>query len=84
MARLDPEEKDLLDLLNAENGNQSKDDGKSSSAIVTTLARLQERQECEYQNFTQDLEALQKRALEEGIHYQTNGKHPAQVCGGRW
>ena len=46
---------------------------KSRARTLPKIRRgdIQEGQACKYQNISKDLEAIQKRALEEGLPYQT-------------
>jgi predicted DNA binding CopG/RHH family protein len=72
MARLDPEEKDLLDSF--ERGEwQSIEGRKEAFARYRDYARatFKKDRRVNIRISRKDLEALQKRALEEGIPYQT-------------
>jgi predicted DNA binding CopG/RHH family protein len=72
MARLDPEEKDLLDSF--ERGEwQSIEGRKEAFERYRDYARMTFKKDrrVNIRISRKDLEALQKRALEEGIPYQT-------------
>jgi predicted DNA binding CopG/RHH family protein len=72
MARLDPEEKDLLDSF--ERGEwQSIEGRREESERYRDYARttFKKDRRVNIRISRKDLEALQKRALEEGIPYQT-------------
>ena len=72
MARLDPEEKDLLDSF--ERGEwQSIEGGREAFERYRDYARatFKKDRRVNIRISRKDLEALQKRALEEGIPYQT-------------
>jgi predicted DNA binding CopG/RHH family protein len=72
MARLDPEEKDLLDSF--ERGEwQSIEGGRQEFERYRDYARatFKKDRRVNIRISRKDLEALQKRALEEGIPYQT-------------
>ena len=72
MARLDPEERDLLDSF--ERGEwQSIDGRREAFERYRDYARttFKEDRRVNIRISRKDLEALQKRALEEGLPYQT-------------
>ena len=72
MARLDPEEKDLLDSF--ERGEwQSIEERREAFARYRAYARttFKKDRRVNIRISSKDLETLQKRALEEGIPYQT-------------
>jgi predicted DNA binding CopG/RHH family protein len=72
MARLDPEEQDLLDSF--ERGEWQPIEGrKEAFARYRDYARttFKKDRRVNIRISSKDLEALQKRALEEGIPYQT-------------
>jgi predicted DNA binding CopG/RHH family protein len=72
MARLDPEEKDLLDSF--EHGEWQSIEGQREAVECYrdyARATFKKDRRVNIRISRKDLEALQKRALEEGIPYQT-------------
>ena len=72
MAKLDKEERDLLRTVEAEEWQPVRD-RKKETARYSEYAKATFRKDrrINIRISTKDLEALQKRALEEGIPYQT-------------
>ncbi len=70
--RIDPEEKDLLESYDREEWRSIKDfAGESQRFKEYARATFRKDNRINIRISTKDLEAIQKKALEEGIPYQT-------------